>query len=121
MSAHVVLDIARLLSSVRRGVPSGVERVELAYARHLLSRHGEQMGFAARLTLPVYKPRTFLSPGYQDNLGWGYATALGAQDALLDRAVVSINGDGGFMYTANELATAVLTAFRRSVEGLDRP
>src|SRR5215471_11616604 len=31
-----------------------------------------QIGFAARLLLPVYKPRTFLSPGYQDNLGWGY-------------------------------------------------
>ena len=40
-----------------------------------------QMGFAARLLLPVYKPRTFLSPGYQDNLGWGYATALGARAA----------------------------------------
>jgi acetolactate synthase-1/2/3 large subunit len=66
-----------------------------------------QVGFAARLAFPVYKPRTFLSPGYQDNLGWGYATALGAQDARRDVPVVSINGDGGFMYTANELATAV--------------
>jgi acetolactate synthase-1/2/3 large subunit len=66
-----------------------------------------QMGFAARLMLPVYQPRTFLSPGYQDNLGWGFATALGAQDARRDVPVVSINGDGGFMYTANELATAV--------------
>ena len=66
-----------------------------------------QMGFAARLVLPVYRPRTFLSPGYQDNLGWGFATALGAQDARRDVPVVSINGDGGFMYTANELATAV--------------
>jgi acetolactate synthase-1/2/3 large subunit len=66
-----------------------------------------QMGFAARLMFPVYKPRTFLSPGYQDNLGWGFATALGAQDARRDVPVVSINGDGGFMYTANELATAV--------------
>jgi acetolactate synthase-1/2/3 large subunit len=66
-----------------------------------------QMGFAARLMLPVYKPRTFLSPGYQDNLGWGFATALGAQDARRDVPVVSINGDGGFLYTANELATAV--------------
>jgi acetolactate synthase-1/2/3 large subunit len=66
-----------------------------------------QMGFAARLVLPVYQPRTFLSPGYQDNLGWGFATALGAQDARRDVPVVSINGDGGFMYTANELATAV--------------
>src|SRR6266849_695604 len=66
-----------------------------------------QIGFAARLLLPVYKPRTFLSPGYQDNLGWGYATALGAQHARPDVPVLSITGDGGFMFTANEHATAV--------------
>jgi len=66
-----------------------------------------QLGFAARLLLPVYKPRTFLSPGYQDNLGWGYATALGAQHARRDVPVLSITGDGGFLFTSNELATAV--------------
>jgi acetolactate synthase-1/2/3 large subunit len=66
-----------------------------------------QVGFAARLAFPVYKPRTFLSPGYQDNLGWGYATALGAQCARPDVPVISINGDGGFLYTGNELATAM--------------
>src|SRR5262249_55222153 len=33
-----------------------------------------QIGFVARIAMPVHKPRTFLSPGYQDNLGWGYAT-----------------------------------------------
>jgi acetolactate synthase I/II/III large subunit len=66
-----------------------------------------QIGFAARLAIPVYRPRTFLSPGYQDNLGWGYATALGAQHARPDVPVLSINGDGGFLYTGNELATAM--------------
>ena len=66
-----------------------------------------QIGFAARLAMPVYRPRTFLSPGYQDNLGWGYATALGAQHARPDVPVLSINGDGGFLYTGNELATAM--------------
>jgi acetolactate synthase I/II/III large subunit len=66
-----------------------------------------QVGFAARLLFPVYKPRTFLSPGYQDNLGWGFATALGAQHARPDVPVLSISGDGGFMFTANELATAM--------------
>ena len=66
-----------------------------------------QVGFVARIAMPIYKPRTFLSPGYQDNLGWGYATALGAQHARPDVPVVSINGDGGFLYTSNELATAV--------------
>jgi acetolactate synthase-1/2/3 large subunit len=66
-----------------------------------------QLGFASRLALPVYAPRTFLSPGYQDNLGWGYGTALGAQAAMPDRCVLSIAGDGGFMYQVQELATAV--------------
>ncbi len=66
-----------------------------------------QIGFAARLVMPFYKPRTFLSPGYQDNLGWGFATALGAQAARRDVPVLSISGDGGFLYTAAELATAI--------------
>jgi acetolactate synthase-1/2/3 large subunit len=66
-----------------------------------------QLGFAARLAFPVFKPRTFLSPGYQDNLGWGFATALGAQHARPDVPVVAISGDGGFLFTANEMATAM--------------
>src|SRR5262249_48204854 len=66
-----------------------------------------QVGFAARLALPVYKPRTFLSPGYQDNLGWGFATALGVQDARREVGVLSISGDGGFMYAPNALATTI--------------
>jgi acetolactate synthase-1/2/3 large subunit len=67
-----------------------------------------QVGFASRLSFPVYSPRTFLSPGYQDNLGWGYGTALGAQAVNPDRAVVAIAGDGGIMYQIGELATAAL-------------
>ena len=66
-----------------------------------------QLGFAARLAFPVYQPRTFLSPGYQDNLGYGFATALGAQDARRDVPVLSITGDGGFLFTATEMATAM--------------
>jgi acetolactate synthase-1/2/3 large subunit len=66
-----------------------------------------QIGFAARLLVPVYGPRTFLSPGYQDPLGWGFATALGAQDARRDVPVMAISGDGGFLFTATELATAM--------------
>ena len=66
-----------------------------------------QVGFASRLAFPVYRPRTYLSPGYQDNLGWGFATALGAQHARPDVPVVAISGDGGFMFTASEMATAM--------------
>jgi acetolactate synthase-1/2/3 large subunit len=66
-----------------------------------------QVGFVGRLAFPVDAPRRYISPGYQDNLGWGYGTALGVQAALPDRAVVCITGDGGFMYQAAELATAM--------------
>ncbi len=66
-----------------------------------------QIGFASRLAYPVEKPRTFLSPGYQDNLGWGYGTALGAKAARPATPVVAIAGDGGFMYQVGELATAM--------------
>ena len=66
-----------------------------------------QLGFAARILYPVYKPRTFISPGYQDSLGWGYATALGVQHACPDKHVLLITGDGGFLFTATEMATAM--------------
>ncbi|MBV8915380.1 MAG: hypothetical protein JOZ05_20365, partial [Acetobacteraceae bacterium] len=64
-----------------------------------------QLGFAARIAFPVHARRTFFS-GYQDNLGYGYGTALGVKAACPDRAVLSIAGDGGFGYQAFELATA---------------
>jgi acetolactate synthase-1/2/3 large subunit len=66
-----------------------------------------QVGFASRLALPVHTPRSYLSPGYQDTLGWGYGTALGAQAAAPGRKVVLVSGDGGFMFQATELATAM--------------
>jgi len=48
------------------------------------------------------------SPGYQDMLGWGFGTALGVKVAKPDTPVLSISGDGGFMYQCVELATAAL-------------
>ncbi|WP_332753986.1 thiamine pyrophosphate-dependent enzyme [Sphingomonas sp. LB2R24] len=66
-----------------------------------------QVGYASRLLFPVHEPRTFLTPGYQGTLGWGYATALGAKVACPEKAVVSVSGDGGFMFNVQELATAV--------------
>ncbi len=66
-----------------------------------------QLGYVGRMTFPVYRPRTFLSPGYQGTLGWGVATALGVKAARPDVPVVAVSGDGGFLFTAQELATAV--------------
>ena len=66
-----------------------------------------QMGYVAKFAFPCSEPRTFLSAGYQGNLGGGFPTALGAAHARRDVPVVSISGDGGFMYAVGELATAV--------------
>ncbi len=66
-----------------------------------------QVGYISRIALPMYQPRTFVSTGYQGTLGWGFATALGVKVAHPDKAVLSINGDGGFMFNVQELATAV--------------
>jgi acetolactate synthase I/II/III large subunit len=65
-----------------------------------------QVGYASWYGLPVYEPRHLVSCGYQGTLGYGYATALGVKVAHPDKAVVNIAGDGGFLFTSNEMATA---------------
>jgi len=65
-----------------------------------------QVGYLGEIGYPVYEPRSYLTPGYQGTLGYGFATALGAKVANPDKVVVSINGDGGFGWTLAELATA---------------
>lgn len=66
-----------------------------------------QVGYVSWFGFPMYEPRHFISSGYQGNLGYGYATALGVQAAHPDKKVVAISGDGGFLYQVGELATAV--------------
>ena len=66
-----------------------------------------QVSYISRLAMPVYNPRSFIASGYQGTLGWGYATGLGAKVARPNTPVLSINGDGGFMFNVQELATAV--------------
>lgn len=66
-----------------------------------------QVGYVSWYGFPAYAPRRFITSSYQGNLGYGYATALGVQAAHPDSKVISIGGDGGFMYQSQELATAV--------------
>ena len=66
-----------------------------------------QVSYISRLAMPVYKPRSFIASGYQGTLGWGYATGLGVKIACPDKPVLSINGDGGFMFNVQEMSTAV--------------
>lgn len=65
-----------------------------------------QIGYLARIAFPVYAPRTYIGPGYQGTLGYGFPVALGAAVGAGGRRVVSITGDGGFGWNLQELATA---------------
>ncbi|MBK7894478.1 MAG: acetolactate synthase [Anaerolineaceae bacterium] len=66
-----------------------------------------QVGFTSRIVYPVYHPRTFISTGYMGTLGYGFPTGLGVKVAKPDVPVISVAGDGGFMFAVQELATAV--------------
>ena len=65
-----------------------------------------QVGYVAGLGYPVWQAGTFITPGYEGTLGYGFPTALGVKAADPRRAVVSITGDGGFGWSLQELATA---------------
>lgn len=73
----------------------------------ILVSESTQVGYWTWNAFPVYRPRTFLTSGYQGTLGFGFATALGAKVGHPDRPVLSLNGDGGFFYNLPELATMV--------------
>ena len=105
------------MTSTRHAARAKIETVQpqLAYLdaiREVLPREGIfvselcQAGFTALYGFPVYAPRTFITEGYQGTLGYGFPTALGVKAAHPDKPVVSITGDGGFMFAVQELATA---------------
>jgi len=56
---------------------------------------------------PVYQPRTFLYPFGYVAMGYALPAAIASKIAFPERQVVAVCGDGGFMVTCQELATAV--------------
>jgi thiamine pyrophosphate-dependent acetolactate synthase large subunit-like protein len=52
-------------------------------------------------------PRTFFNYAGHGGLGMGYCVGLGTKLGRPDRPAVSLQGDGGFLYTSQEINTAV--------------
>jgi acetolactate synthase I/II/III large subunit len=65
-----------------------------------------EMAYRMHTDFPAYRPRSFFYPSNYIALGWGFPAAVGAAVALPGRVVVSVSGDGGFVMTCQELATA---------------
>jgi acetolactate synthase-1/2/3 large subunit/sulfoacetaldehyde acetyltransferase len=57
--------------------------------------------------LPFELPRTFFNYAGHGGLGMGYCVGLGTLLGRPDRPAVSLQGDGGFLYTSGEINTAV--------------
>ncbi len=73
----------------------------------LVSADVTRLAYLLMAEFPLNRPRTFLHPAGSVAMGFGLPAALGAKAAFPDRAVVAVVGDGGFLMSGMELATAV--------------
>lgn len=88
------LEIVRQL---REALPDdGILACDQAIACYWAVRHFRTTG-----------PRRFLYPAGSAALGFGLPVGIGAQVGAPDKKVAVLAGDGGFLFTATELATAV--------------
>lgn len=62
--------------------------------------------YAANHSLPMHRPRSWLMPIGYGCLGCALPMAIGAKLAAPQRPVVALAGDGGVLFTVQELATA---------------
>ena len=66
-----------------------------------------QLVYTGSAVMPTDRPRTWFYPAGLGTLGCALPGAIGAKIALPDRPVIVLVGDGGFLFTIQELATAV--------------
>jgi thiamine pyrophosphate-dependent acetolactate synthase large subunit-like protein len=66
-----------------------------------------QIAYTANYNFPCDEPRCYFHPCGFGTLGYAMPAAIGAKIACPDRAVVAVAGDGGFLFTVQELGTAV--------------
>ena len=65
-------------------------------------------GYGALQHFPCYHAGSYIFSGVSVAMGIGLTGAIGAQVAYPDRKVVALSGDGGFLMTCPDLATAVM-------------
>jgi acetolactate synthase-1/2/3 large subunit len=96
-SEHVPVTISRLIAEVR----AFLDRDAIVVTS---SGNTQAQWFQEAM---VYEPKTNLTTGGFSTMGWTVPAALGAKLAAPRRQVLGLVGDGDFLMTAQELATAV--------------
>jgi len=101
---------ADILQAQQKEIPWEIEHLNVM--RECLGREGilvcdmTFMSYQATRYYPTYEPRTFLFPRGFGTLGFSPPAAMGAKIGCPDKRVISVVGDGGFLFTCTELATA---------------
>jgi acetolactate synthase-1/2/3 large subunit len=73
----------------------------------IVSADVTRLVYLMMVEFPFDRPRCFLHPVGAVAMGYGLPGALGAKAAFPDRTVVAVAGDGGFLMSGMELATAM--------------
>jgi 5-guanidino-2-oxopentanoate decarboxylase len=105
-------------NKVRASVTAGLSPTEQQHVtlldaiRRVLPPHGMVFGDTCQLVytgtfaMPVTAPRRWHYPTGFCTLGCGLPNAIGAQVALPQTPIIALAGDGGFMFTMQELVLA---------------
>lgn len=107
MGRQIAADGAALIwpDELRRYLPT-IQALDAALARNrIVAVDSTQPGYAANHALDVYTPGSWLMPIGFGCLGPALPMAIGAKLAEPTRDVIAIAGDGGFLFTLQELAT----------------
>lgn len=86
-----------VLDAISRALPEDV----------IVAADSTQLAYVASSYLQVSRPRSYLCPAGYGTLGPALPMAIGAKLAAPQRPVVCLIGDGGLLFTIQELATAV--------------
>jgi acetolactate synthase-1/2/3 large subunit len=96
-SDHVPVTMGRVITELRKVLPP--EAVVFTSSGNIQAQVFQEMPFS--------RPRTYVSAGGFSTMGWSFPAAMGAKLGLPDTPVVAMVGDGDFLMTVQELATAV--------------
>jgi thiamine pyrophosphate-dependent acetolactate synthase large subunit-like protein len=87
----------RVLDAMRKAVPeNGTFATDMT-----------QIAYTANYHFPMSQPRRWFHPTGFGTLGYALPAAIGAKLATPERPTVAVVGDAGFLFTVQELATAV--------------
>ncbi len=96
-SDHTPVTMGRVITELRKGLPP--EAVIFTSSGNIQAQVFQEMAFS--------QPRTYVSAGGFSTMGWSFPAAMGAKLALPGAPVLALVGDGDFLMTIQELATAV--------------